>query len=79
MDLEERIELEAVIDYMFQCYDPKRNNGLYVIDGLTRDRIIKAVAEYKNTYDTWASSVHCIDSVDRERVRDIIEGVGFRI
>ena len=44
MDLEERIELEAFIDYMFQCYDPKRNNGLYVIDGLTRDRIIKAVA-----------------------------------
>tara|TARA_R110000744_G_scaffold311893_1_gene419301 strand:- start:243 stop:482 length:240 start_codon:yes stop_codon:yes gene_type:complete len=79
MDLEERIELEVFIDYMLQCYDPKRNNWLYVIEGLTRERIIKAVAEYKNTYDTWASSVHCVDSVDRERVRDIIEGVEFRI
>lgn len=67
------LELETFIKYMFAFYDSE--NGLYPIEGLTRERIIQATDEYKRNYDTWAGG----DSVDRERVRDIIKGVEFQI
>tara|TARA_R100001594_G_scaffold149610_2_gene207936 strand:+ start:1249 stop:1689 length:441 start_codon:yes stop_codon:yes gene_type:complete len=69
----EDLERETFIKYMFAFYDSE--NGLYPIEGLTRERIIQATDEYKRNYDTWADG----DSVDRERVRDIILGREFQI
>jgi len=69
----EDLDLEVFIKYMFAFYDSQ--NGLYPIEGLTRERIIQATDEYKRNYDTWADG----DSVDRERVRDIILGREFQI
>ena len=70
---EEDLERETFIKYMFAFYDSE--NGLYPIEGLTRERIIQATDKYKRNYDTWAGG----DSVDRERVRDIILGREFQI
>tara|TARA_R100001082_G_C4329398_1_gene144906 strand:- start:759 stop:971 length:213 start_codon:yes stop_codon:yes gene_type:complete len=64
-------ELEFFIKCMFDFYDSE--NGLYPIEGLTRERIIQATEEYQRNYDTWAGG----DSTDREFVKGIISGKGF--
>ena len=55
--------------YVDSFYNPK--NGLYPIKGLTNSMIIKATQKYINSQSenyTWGDG----DSLDRERVRDII-------
>ena len=55
--------------YVDSFYNPK--NGIYPIKGLTNSMIIKATQKYINSQSenyTWGDG----DSLDRERVRDII-------
>jgi len=55
--------------YVDSFYNEK--NGIYPIKGLTNSMIIKATQKYINSQSenyTWGDG----DSVDRERVRDII-------
>jgi|TARA_R100000353_G_C6426999_1_gene174836 hypothetical protein len=56
-------------NYVFSFYNEV--DGIYPIDGLTKDMIVKATNKYltsqKENY-TWGDG----DSLDRERVRDII-------
>ena len=75
-------EEDEFIDYVWKFYSP--NSDLYPIHGLTRTKIIEALRVYKerlinkNYYCsifktilvgcTWGGG----DSLDRERVRDII-------
>ena len=57
------------LDYVDSFYNPKK--GIYPIKGLTYDMIFTATLKYvsSQTKDyTWGGG----DSVDRERVRDII-------
>ena len=69
-------KVETIVDtlcdflaYVDSFYNPK--NGIYPIKGLTNDMIINATQKYitSQTKDyTWGDG----DSLDRERVRDII-------
>ena len=55
--------------YVDSFYNEK--NGIYPIKGLTNSMIIKATQKYMNSQSenyTWGDG----DSLDRERVRDII-------
>ena len=55
--------------YVDSFYNEK--NGIYPIKGLTNDMIINATQKYMNSQTenyTWGDG----DSLDRERVRDII-------
>ena len=55
--------------YVDSFYNPK--NGIYPIKGLNNSMIIKATQKYINSQSenyTWGDG----DSLDRERVRDII-------
>ena len=57
------------IPYVDSFYNEK--NGIYPIKGLTNSMIIKATQKYINSQSenyTWGDG----DSLDRERVRDII-------
>ena len=57
------------IAYVDSFYNEK--NGVYPIKGITNSMIIKATQKYINSQSenyTWGDG----DSVDRERVRDII-------
>jgi len=58
------------LDYCMDFYNPY--NGLYPIDGLTREELALATLNYldlvASTDITWGDG----DSLDRERVRDIL-------
>ena len=58
------------LDYCMSFYNPY--NGLYPIDGLTREELALATLNYLDlvacTDMTWGDG----DSLDRERVRDIL-------
>ena len=65
--------LQELIDYVWSFYSP--NSDLYPIKGLTKDDILNAFNVYvqriesnNNEYYSWGYG----DSLDRERVRDII-------
>ena len=68
--------LQFFIDYVWDFYNP--DSDLYPIKGLTKDDISHAVKVYQgrlfnayfnnNEASTWGAG----DSLDRERVRDII-------
>ena len=65
--------LQEFIDYVWSFYSP--NSDLYPIKGLTKDDILNAFNVYvqriesnNNEYYSWGYG----DSLDRERVRDII-------
>ena len=65
--------LEEFADYVWSFYSP--NSDLYPIKGLTKDDILNAFNVYvqriesnNNEYYSWGYG----DSLDRERVRDII-------
>ena len=63
------IEKSNFISYVDSFYNVK--SGIYTIKGLTLKMIIIAVNKYMNSCDeniTWGGG----DSLDRERVRDII-------
>ena len=63
------IEKSNFISYVVSFYNVK--SGIYPIKGLTLKMIIIAVNKYMNSCDeniTWGGG----DSLDRERVRDII-------
>ena len=63
------IEKSNFISYVDSFYNV--NSGLWPIKGLTLKMIINAVNKYMNSCDeniTWGGG----DSLDRERVRDII-------
>ena len=63
------IEKSNFISYVDSFYNVK--SGIYPIKGLTLKMIIIAVNKYMNSCDeniTWGGG----DSLDRERVRDII-------
>ena len=63
------IEKSNFISYVDSFYNAK--SGIYPIKGLTLKMIIIAVNKYMNSCDetiTWGGG----DSLDRERVRDII-------
>ena len=67
----DRIDIEKsnFISYVDSFYNVK--SGIYPIKGLTLKMIIIAVNKYMNSCDeniTWGGG----DSLDRERVRDII-------
>tara|TARA_S200000501_G_C20844652_1_gene753142 strand:+ start:2125 stop:2385 length:261 start_codon:yes stop_codon:yes gene_type:complete len=58
------------LDYCMDFYNP--TSGLYPIDGLTREELALATLNYldlvASTDITWGDG----DSLDRERVRDIL-------
>ena len=68
--------LQEFIEYVLDFYNP--NIDLYTIKGLTKKDILEALNVYQdriiesksnnNEYYTWGDG----DSLDRERVRDII-------
>ena len=61
--------LSDFLAYVDSFYNEK--NGIYPIKGLTNSMIIKATQKYINSQSenyTWGDG----DSLDRERVRDII-------
>ena len=68
--------LKEFIEYVWDSYNP--NSDLYPIKGLTKKDILEALNVYQdriiesksnnNEYYTWGDG----DSLDRERVRDII-------
>ena len=68
--------LKEFIEYVWDFYNP--NSDLYPIKGLTKKDILEALNVYQdriiesksnnNEYYTWGDG----DSLDRERVRDII-------
>lgn len=63
------MNIEGFIDYVDSFYNEK--SGLYPIKGLTKKMIIDATQKYINSLNekyTWGDG----DSIDRERVRDII-------
>ncbi len=72
--------LQEFIEYVWEFYSP--NNGIYPIKGLTREDIFVAIKEYNrrinvakdndNKYFNVTYSWGGGDSLDRERVRDII-------
>ena len=65
--------LQEFVDYVWSFYNPQ--SELYPIKGLTKDDILNAFNVYvqriesnNNEYYSWGDG----DSLDRERVRDII-------
>ena len=59
------------LDYCMDFYNPY--NGLYPIDGLTREELALATLNYldlceEGTHVTWGDG----DSLDRERVRNFV-------
>ena len=72
--------LQEFIEYVWDFYNP--NSDLYPIKGLTRDDIFVAIKEYNrrinvakdndNKYFNVTYSWGGGDTLDRERVRDII-------
>lgn len=63
------MNIENFIDYVDSFYNEK--SGLYPIKGLTKKMILDATQKYINSLNekyTWGGG----DSIDRERVRDII-------
>ena len=58
---------EEFYNYVFSFYNDK--DGIYPISGLTKDMIVSATDKYITSKNcSWGDG----DSVDRERVRDII-------
>ena len=58
---------EEFYNYVFSFYNDK--DGIYPISGLTKDMIVSATDKYLTSKNcSWGDG----DSVDRERVRDII-------
>ena len=58
---------EEFYNYVFSFYNDK--DGIYPINGLTKDMIVSATDKYLTSKNcSWGDG----DSVDRERVRDII-------
>ena len=58
---------EEFYNYMFSFYNDK--DGIYPISGLTKDMIVSATDKYLTSKNcSWGDG----DSVDREKVRDII-------
>tara|TARA_X000001382_G_scaffold109434_1_gene85655 strand:+ start:277 stop:498 length:222 start_codon:yes stop_codon:yes gene_type:complete len=58
---------EEFYNYVFSFYND--SDGIYPISGLTKDMIINATDKYLTSKNcSWGDG----DSVDRERVRDII-------
>jgi len=63
------MNIENFISYVDSFYNEK--SGLYPIKGLTKKMIVDATQKYINSLNekyTWGDG----DSIDRERVRDII-------
>ena len=61
------------LDYVESFYLPSHPDVLYAIDNLTREEIALATLNYldlceEGTHVTWGNG----DSLDRERVRDLI-------
>tara|TARA_B100000945_G_C19973800_1_gene408819 strand:- start:262 stop:531 length:270 start_codon:yes stop_codon:yes gene_type:complete len=73
-------DLQEFIDYVWSFYNDK--DGIYPIKGLTTDHIFTAIKEYarriniakenNNMYFNVTYSWGDGDSLDRERVRDIL-------
>ena len=73
-------DLQEFIDYVWDFYNPQ--SDLYPIKGLTKDDIFTAIKEYNrrinvakeinNLYFTVTYQWGDGDTLDRERVRDII-------
>ena len=64
------------LDYCESFYLPSHKDVLYPIEGLTREELALATLNYldlceEGTHVTWGDG----DSLDRERVRDILTGV----
>jgi hypothetical protein len=62
-------QMNEFYNYVFSFYNEV--DGIYPIVGLTRDTIVKATNKYIASQEenyTWGGG----DSLDRERVRDII-------
>lgn len=59
-------EILGFVEYVDSFYNPV--TGIYPIGGATVAVITKAIEEYISTDSTWGGG----DSLDRERVRDII-------
>lgn len=59
-------EILGFVEYVDSFYNPV--TGIYPIGGATVGVITKAIEEYISTDSTWGGG----DSLDRERVRDII-------
>lgn len=59
-------EILGFVEYVDSFYNPV--TGIYPIGGATVAVITKAIEEYLSTDSTWGGG----DSLDRERVRDII-------
>ena len=58
---------EEFYNYVFSFYNDK--DGIYPISGLTKDMIVSATDKYLTSKNcSWGDG----DSVDREKVRDII-------
>ena len=58
---------EEFYNYVFSFYNDK--DGIYPINGLTKDMIVSATDKYLTSKNcSWGDG----DSVDREKVRDII-------
>ena len=65
--------LNEFIDYVWSFYG--NEDPLYPIKGLTKKDILDAFNEYISRIESNSSSMYswgCGDSLDRERVRDII-------
>ena len=63
------MNIENFISYVDSFYNEK--SGLYPVKGLTKKMIVDATQKYINSLNekyTWGDG----DSIDRERVRDII-------
>ena len=64
------IEKSNFISYVDSFYNAK--SGIYPIKGLTLKMIVAAVYDYYHECDDNWSTWGGVDSLDRERVRDII-------
>lgn len=60
------MSLEKFVDYVYDFYGP---GGIYPMSDLTRDNTLKTVQVYLSII---GSDDFCGDSVDRERVRDML-------
>jgi hypothetical protein len=63
------IEILSFVDYVYEFYN--EDTGFYKIQGLTLLIVVEAIKAYLRSLDenvTWGGG----DSIDRERVRDII-------
>ncbi len=65
-------EFTQFIDYCASFYLPEYPDVLYPIDGLTTQELVKAILKYLDSCESSVMEWGDGDSVDRERVRDII-------